>query len=364
MATNNIQAWVVAPVPWFPFTHSSFGRYGILASIPAIDHRHGIDVWHPRFAVLPGLSTWINPVSMALGAWPTVRRLHEKGDFDIVDAHFVYPDGVAGTLIGAWLGKPVLITARGSDVNLAPRYCIPRKWIRWAAQRCAGFITVSTALRNSLLEIGVPAEKVTVIRNGVDLDLFRLGDRGRLRAKLGMSRPTLLSIGNLVEEKGHDLVIRALVELADTHLIIIGTGPEGQKLRRVAQECGVSERITWIAYLSQAELVNYYAAADVTVLASSREGMANVLLESLACGTPVIATAVGGNPEIVNAPEAGLLVRERTSTALVKAYHQIKLANPNREATRRYAEFFGWHEPITAQVSLLESITEKFKQFR
>jgi glycosyltransferase involved in cell wall biosynthesis len=271
----------------------------------------------------------------------------------------VYPDGVAGVLLGAMLGKPVLITARGSDVNLAGRERIPRAWIRWAARRCAGFITVSEALRDALLALGVPAEEIIVLRNGVDLELFRPWDRASARAQLGVSGPMLLAVGNLVAEKGHDIVIGALVQLPGVRLTIIGAGPERAKLQRYAHECGVSERITWISELDQQALARYYAAADATVLASSREGMANVLLESIACGTPVIASAVGGNPEIVSARQAGLLMAERSPAALAMAYRQLERERPDAAQVRRHAQRFGWDETITRQLRLFHEVAAR-----
>ncbi|HEY7377257.1 MAG TPA: glycosyltransferase [Steroidobacteraceae bacterium] len=358
--SGSIAARVIAPVASFPVRRGRFAPFAVAARVAAAEHRHGIEVEHPRFPVVPGLSSWVNPVSMALCALPALRRMRrESGEFDLIDAQFVYPDGVAGALLGALLGKPVLITARGSDVNLAGRERIPRAWIRWAARRCAGFITVSEALRDALLALGVPTEQLIVLRNGVDLELFQPQDRERARAELGISGPMLLAVGNLVEEKGHDIEIRALAELAGVRLTIIGSGPEGENLRRLAHECGVSERITWISELRQPALVRYYAAADATVLASSREGMANVLLESIACGTPVIASAVGGNPEIVSTSHAGVLMAERTPAALVTAFRQLQRERPDSAQVRRHAQRFGWEETITRQLRLFHDVASR-----
>lgn len=361
MEGGSVAARVVAPVPSFPLRRGSFARFGIAARVPSHEERSGIRVWHPRYPVVPGASVWVNPLSMALGALRTVRRLQrEGGDFDLIDAQFVYPDGVAGVLLGAWLGKPVVITARGSDVNSDGRTPVARAWIRWAAQRCGAFITVSAALREALVQLGVRADQVTVLRNGVDLDLFRPLPRANVREELRITGPTLLSVGNLVPEKGHSIVIEALAQVPGVNLILIGSGGEADALASLAQRSGVSERMRFIPHLGQEELARYYAAADATVLASSREGMPNVLLESLACGTPVIASDVGGCPEVVAAPEAGILVRERTPAAFAAAIRNLYASPPAPEAVRRYAQGFGWAETVAGQFRLFQSVVAGF----
>jgi teichuronic acid biosynthesis glycosyltransferase TuaC len=237
---------VVAPVPWVPASCRLFGRHGVLALVPARELRHGIAVEHPRFLAIPKVSGWLNPVSMALGALPTIRRLcREGGDFDLIDAHFLYPDGAAAALIAGWLDKPFVATARGTDANDFTRYRVPRAWIRWMARRAAGLITVSDALREVLLRLDIPAERIAVLRNGVDLTLFDVMDRVSLRRELGLSRQTLLSVGHLLFDKGHHLVIEALQLLPDVDLIIVGDGPFGRELKELANSLGVASRITW-----------------------------------------------------------------------------------------------------------------------
>jgi len=248
------------------------------------------------------------------------------------------------------------MTARGSDVNVALREHVAGRSIRWAAGRAAAIIAVSRALRDAMVEHRLPAERITVLRNGVDLELFRPGDTAALRAELGFEGQTLLVVGNLVTEKGVDLVVRGLAELPLARLVVIGSGPEGGWLRALAESLGVAPRVRWIAPVTQPQLVRYYAAADVTVLGSVREGMPNVVLESLACGTPVVATEVGGTPEILTDPVAGRLVLERTPQAFASACRGVLEGPPERLAVRAFAERYGWGAPIAAQLALLERI--------
>jgi glycosyltransferase involved in cell wall biosynthesis len=139
-------------------------------------------------------------------------------------------------------------------------------------------------------------------------------------------------------------------------LIVIGDGPERAGLHALAQKCGVAERVRFVGALPQEGLRNYYGAADALVLASCREGWANVLLESMACGTPVVASKAGGTPEVVSEPEAGELIAERTPSAIADAVKRLFARYPDRAATRRYAQRFGWEETTRGQLQLFGSL--------
>jgi glycosyltransferase involved in cell wall biosynthesis len=217
-------------------------------------------------------------------------------------------------------------------------------------------ITVARALKDKLVSLGVPAGRIEVLRNGVDLQLFRPIDRESWRRRLGFRRTTLLSVGNLVPLKGHDLAIRALRLLPEMELVVIGDGPERAALGSLARESAVSDRVTFVGVMVQEELRHYFGAADALVLASSREGWANVLLESMACGTPVIASKVGGTPEVVTAPEAGVIMAERTPEALAEAARGLFASYPDRNATRRYAEGFSWDATTESRLQLFSRI--------
>lgn len=354
LKSGRVEARVVAPVPWFPSRNPCFGEYAVHASSPREEQRHGIQVLHPRYPLLPKIGMTLAPFLLAQSVKPVIERVLAQYRFDLIDAHYFYPDGVAAVLLGRRFGKPVVITARGTDVNLIPRYRLPRQMILWAARHAAGMITVARALKDNLVALGVPAGRIEVLRNGVDLQLFRPVDRDGWRRRLGFRRTTLLSVGNLVPLKGHDLAIRALRLLPEMNLVIIGNGPERAALGTLARELGVSDRVTFAGALAQEDLRHYYGAADALVLASSHEGWANVLLESMACGTAVIASNVGGTPEMVAAPEAGVMMVERTPEALADAVRGLFARYPDRGAVRRYAEKFSWDETTRGQLQLFE----------
>ncbi len=357
IASGQVSSRVVAPVPWFPSGNRRFGSYSAFARVPRAESRHGIAITHPRYPLIPKIGMAAAPALMARAARAEIGRIIDEGyDFDVIDAHYFYPDGVAAVMLGKYFNKPVTITARGTDINLIPQFPLPRKMILWAANNAKGLITVCNALKDEMVQLGVAADTITPLRNGVDLQRFAPADRAAARAALGLTHFTLLSVGLLDPRKGHDLVIKALVHLPGVRLMIAGTGPEKRALENLAEQLGVTERVTFLGGVPQVQLANYYNAADVLVLASSREGWANVLLESMACGTPVVASNVWGTPEVVAAPEAGLLMRERTPSALADAVGMLRAQYPDHQATRRYAERFSWDATTQGQIDLFQKI--------
>ncbi|MEI8395836.1 MAG: glycosyltransferase family 4 protein [Rhodospirillaceae bacterium] len=359
LATGEVTARVVAPVPWFPLRSSRFGAYGLYPTIPSEEIRHGVIVSHPRFLAIPRIGMSAAPFLLYAALLGHVRRLLEEGvTFDLIDAHYFYPDGVAALLLGRKLGKPVVITARGTDLNLVPSYRLPRRLIRWAAMEADGVITVCQALKEVLVSFGLPPERAVVLRNGVDLAQFTPGDRKAARRTLGFetTRPIIASVGLLITRKGHDLIIRALADLPDVELLIAGAGPEQSALERLAIEVGVADRVHLLGSVSPARMKDVYRAADALVLASSREGWANVLLEAMACGTPVVASAVWGTPEVVAAPAAGLLLPERSPAAIAATVRALLTTLPDRTETRRYAEQFSWDSTSEGQLRLFQKI--------
>lgn len=360
VGSGEVSASVIAPIPWFPFRHARFGDYAKFALAPPAEIRHGLQVDHPRYFLPPKIGMNVAPLLLALSAKRAIARKLAAGEtFDLIDAHYFYPDGVAAVLLGRWFNKPVVITARGTDINLIPQHAWPRRLIVWAAQRAAGMITVCQALKDAMVDLGIPAQAITPLRNGVDLQLFHPLDRSAERARLNLTRRTLLSVGYLIPRKGHDLIIRALPDLPDTDLLIAGSGPEEASLRKLAQDLGVAQRVRFIGAIAQTELRAYYSAVDAMVLASSREGWANVLLEAMACGTPVVASRVWGTPEVVASAEAGVLMPERSAAGVAASVRALFADYPAHEATRRYAERFSWDDTTRGQIELFQRILSR-----
>ena len=372
LKTGEVDVRVLAPVPWFPFTNPRFGEQARMAATPAQETRNGIQVTHPRYPLLPKIGMTLAPLLLALASIAPIRKLQREGfDFDVIDAHYYYPDGVAAAWLARHFKKPLAITARGTDLNLITQYAWPRRMILWAAQQAQASIGVCKALVDVLRGLHVDPHKLHVMRNGVDLQRFQRVAAPELRARVGLQAgqgPLLLSVGHLIERKGHHLVIEALAALLLQHpharAVIVGEGVERARLEALARQLGVADRVTLTGSLPQTELPRWYSAADVLVLASSREGWANVLLEAMACGTPVVATNIWGTPEVVARPEAGVLVDERSGAALAAGVQRLLAAPPAPQAVRDYAEGFSWAETSQAQVTLFRQLAERAERAR
>ena len=360
VASGAASAVVMAPVPWFPSRDKRFGAWARHAAAPVLEQRAGITVHHPRFLAIPKIGMAVAPALLFAAASQALARLLAQGQaFDLIDAHYLYPDGVAAVWLGRRFGLPVVLTARGSDVTQFPGHAVPRWLIRRAALAADALITVSAGLRDALAGLGVPADRITVLRNGVDLSLFRPPDeaaRAAARKALGLTGTTLLSVGGLIPRKGHDLTIGALVHLPDWRLLIAGEGPEHAALSALAARLGVADRVVLLGARPHAELPTLYGAADISVLSSAREGWANVLLESMACGTPVVASPIAGNGEVVQTDAAGTIAAARTPESIADAVRRIM---PDRAATAAYAAGFGWEATTAGQIALFSKVLNR-----
>lgn len=357
---------VVAPVPWFPLQGLlRRWRPHFRPPAPRIETQQGIEVRHPRFFSVPGAFKWLDGFFMALACYPTLLALRRRFAFDVIDAHFAYPDGYAATLLGRWLRVPVTITLRGTEIPLA-RDPSRRRRIVAALERASRVFSVSGSLKQHAVSLGAPADKVVVIGNGVDTDKFRRMPRGDARAKLGIpgDAPVLVSVGALVERKGFHRVIECLPALRQRfhglrYLIVGGPGPEGDYsavLRQRVGDLGLEACVIFAGELAPEALSVPLSAADVFVLATRNEGWANVFLEAMACGLPVVATDVGGNAEVVCDPGLGTIVPFGAHDALERAIGDA-LGRPwDRDAIVAYAAANSWDRRVATLVDELSTV--------
>ncbi|HEX7325582.1 MAG TPA: glycosyltransferase [Rhodanobacteraceae bacterium] len=353
VASGRVTASVVAPVPWFPFRQPRFGSYAKFAAAPRDEERFGIHIEHPRYPVVPKVGMNLAPSLLYYALLPVLRRRAAAGDFDLVDAHYLYPDGVAAVRLGVAVRKPVVLSARGSDVTLIPGYAAPRRWIFAAARGAAAVITVSQDLNDRLVGLGVAPTKLTTVRNGVDLERFCPLPRDSMRAELGLVGTTWLTVGHLVEQKGVHLAIAALAQVPDATLLIAGDGVERTRLHQLTVRLGLAGRVRFLGAVAHDDLCRYYNAADALFHPSEREGMPNVVLEALACGTPVVAAPFDGAAEVIQTADAGIIAAERSADALVHAWQALQARMPERAATRRFAEeHLDWDAVVEAQCAL------------
>ena len=355
---GGVCARVIAPVPWFPFSGRAFGEYARYAATPDRECRQGIEVTYPRYPMLPRVSTALQPALVASAVARSIAHGRAEGlNFDLLDAHYFYPDGVAAAILAARYRKPLVITARGSDINVIAQMPGPRRRILQAARSSSALISVSAALKAKMVDLGIEAERIHVIRNGVDLRAYAPIEQSRARKSLQLEcRHVVASVGNLVAGKGHDLAIRSVVRLDAVELLIVGTGPERASLQQLARDVGIGSRVHFTGELKPEQMATVYSAADLLVLASSNEGWPNVVLEALACGTPVVATNVGGVSEMLTADVAGAIVAERTPEAISAAITDRLMRSRDRVAVRDFASLFSWDEVVRQQTALYQRI--------
>src|SRR5262245_20575399 len=328
---DQVRIRTVAPVPYFPqklrlpFLPVHWARS---ARLPEREEVAGIETFHPRHLVTPKLGMSFYARWMANGTEKLVRNLHRDERVDLIDAHYVYPDGYAAALLGERLGLPVVITARGTDINLFSRMPLIRPMIRKALKCAAGIIAVSDALKQRMIELGIEAEKIAVIRNGIDLDLFYPRDRSQAREKLGLDSESriILTVSALVPLKAIDCLIDALgmIEDPQVKLYIIGEGPEKPRLQSKIASLSLQNRVFLPGGRPQTELPDWYSAADLFCLASHREGCPNVVIEAMACGAPVVAADAGGIRELIPDENYGCVIQ---SPSPEKFAAEIKKAN-------------------------------------
>ena len=344
---------VVAPVPYFP-SWLPWSRWHAMSRVPKQEQIGDLTVYHPRYPLVPKISMPVHGFLLLLGSFLLVRRLKREMRFDCIDAHYIYPDGFAAILLGKFSRVPVVLSARGTDINLFPSFRLIRRMICWALQRAAGVIAVCQALKDAMVDLGLPAEKIRVIGNGVDLERFQPVDPREARRRLGLPEegPIIVSVGALIPRKGYQFLIPALAELAPRYpglkLYIVGEGDFRVELDTLVRETGLTARVFLVGSRPNAELKFWYSAADVSCLASSREGWPNVLLESMACGTPVVATRVWGVPEVIVSPELGVIV-EQNREAIAAGLELALQRRWDREELVRYARTRTW-EVVAAEV--------------
>lgn len=362
VATGQASSTVLAPVPWFPSRSARFGTWAQAASAPPREERHGLAVLHPRYAVVPKLGMSMAPFLLYAAAGRALAgMLAQDARFDAIDAHYLYPDGVAAALLARRFRLPLVMTARGSDVTQLPDYALPRRMIQWAMARADAMISVSAGLKRAMIALGADPGRVTVLRNGVDLRGFQpAADRSVLRTEFGLAAPTLLSVGHLIERKGHHHVIAAMKLLPEWRLLVLGEGPERSSLEALAARLGVADRVQLLGAHPHASLKRFYGAADLLVLASSREGWANVLLESMACGTPVVASDIPGNDEVVQGRAAGLIAGQNTPEGFAATIRALWADPPSRAVVRAYAEAFSWDATSAGQLEVFAEARVRF----
>ncbi len=356
---EGIAARVVAPVPWFPSAHPRFGARAKMAATPTYDVRNGVSVHYPRYPLLPKIGMSTAPQMQAWGSRRSVARAVVEFAPQIIDAHYFYPDGVAAAAHARQHGLPLVISARGSDINLVGQFETPRAKMLAAANQASALIAVSSSLRDAMIALGMNAQKIHVLRNGIDGQQFSMQPQHTAREALGIpesAASVIVSVGNLVSEKGSDLALEAIIAQPFSFGIFAGDGALRPALEARAREAGCSARVKFLGSVAQSQLVQVYSAADVTVLASKREGWPNVVLEAMVCGSLVVASDVGAVREMVTHEGVGRVVAHSDQHALNDAIKAALTQKVDRQYVRNHALAYDWASVTRAQAALYADV--------
>ncbi|MCE7798444.1 glycosyltransferase [Sphingobium sufflavum] len=340
-ARAGVEVTVIAPIGLPPFPLRLAPHYARRRALPVREERNGLTVHRPRFPVIPGTGGRWTAALMARAIAPLVRRLHAERPFDVIDASFFFPDGPVAMRLSALLGVPYSVKARGADIHHWGTAPATRTAVREAGQRAAGMLAVSGAMRESMIALDMPGERIRVHYTGVDLDRFTPGDRTAAKAARGLAGFTIACVGALIPRKGQALVIDALHALPDATLLLIGEGPDKAALMAQVQRHGLAGRVRFLGSVPHGELPGWLAASDAMCLPSASEGLANAWVEALASGTPIVISDVGGARELLDSPAAGRIV-ERTPQAIAAALSELRANPPAAQAVRAPALRFTW----------------------
>jgi glycosyltransferase involved in cell wall biosynthesis len=349
---------VVAPVPFFPplKVHS---RWYECARVPRQERLDEFELDHPRFVVVPKMAMPMHGISMFAGSARRVFQKMREQRFDLIDAHYVYPDGLAAVMLGKLLNIPVVVSARGSDINQFPRFRTIRPLIRRVLKGADAIIAVSQGLKETMAALGCPPGKIEVIGNGVDSVQFRPAPRSEMRKRLGLPPDSriVLAVGKLARNKGFHILIDSVARLReswpDIMLVIVGEGPSRTELERQVRTLRLETAVKLVGGQPHESLAAWYNAADVFCLASLSEGCPNVVLEAMACGLPVVATSVGA--ELVVSPSLGILT-QRTPDDFQTAIEQAFLRTWDRDSIVAHARTKTWNEVASRVLAVFTSV--------
>lgn len=345
---------VIAAIGLPPFPFSRLAPYRAIAALPVEDARNDLTIHRPRFPIIPKIGARFHVASMTRALMPLVRRLHAQAPFDVIDASFFFPDGAVARNLSQALGIAYSVKARGADIHHWGSQRATRAAVIAAGRDAAGLLAVSGAMRQSMIDLGMDGDRITVHHTGVDLDRFDIADRVAAKTALGVSGPMILSTGALIPRKGQSLLINALTALPGVTLCLAGEGPDRQRLVAQAARLGLTDRVRLLGSVPNADLPRWLNAADVMALPSASEGLANAWVEALACGTPVVISDVGGGRDVVKTHAAGHIVM-RESSAIAAAIAALVNAPPDRNETRRAALGFTWEANAVALAAHLRA---------
>lgn len=356
---------IVCPLPWFPrfFLFKKFEYYYKFALIPNKSHFNESQVFYPKFFYIPGF-TVIQPIMIFFAIIPLLFRLKLNKSFDLINAHWIYPDGIAAALVKFILNVPLILTGHGCDINLYTSYMLRRPQIKMALRYADMVTVVSNAHKKKLAQI-VHQVHVKVIHNGVDFDVFRPRDKKDCRIKLNIdiNKKIILFVGQLIEVKGISYLIEAANILVrgtklSFEIKLIGEGSLRSLFESEVKKNKLCNGITFLGEKPTNEVALWFGACDVFCLPSIREGCPSVILESLASGRPVVASNVGGIPELVNAKN-GRLFNRGDVKGLANFLNEVLNIQWNSNAIRNTIKEHSWENVADNYFGIYKDVLRK-----
>lgn len=352
---------VVAPRPWW----SRLKYPQELLTVPK-DASRGLDATYPTFWSVPGMAR-LHGQGMYLSLRSYIKDLRREFPFDAILAAWAYPDAAAAARLADDFDCPLVTKILGSDINELPQLPGLRPLVQRGLGRSQRVVTVSEALRDRVVDLGIPAERVRVQHNGVNGEQFVIRDRAEARERLGLpsDRPLVCYVGRLGHEKGVDVLVEAMGNLRrsgrrDVELLLVGFGEMEGQLRASAAKLEVEDQIRFCGMQQHQDIPDWLTACDVFCLPSRREGCPNVVLEALASGRPVVASRVGGVPELLTSAN-GIMVPADDAAALAGALNEALLRDWVPQQLRDSVECLSWKDVGRAYYNILVEAHEEWQ---
>jgi len=340
---------VVAPVKWFPFGHRL--SPGTRARVPRHEVQAGLDVYHPKYFAIPYVLRFLDGFLYFLSVVRAVRKIRREFPFELIDAHFAFPDGFAAVLLGKLFNTPVVVTLHGG-IGFHARYAIRRQLLRYSLRHADRIVSVSDSTKAQAVALGIRSDKIALANNGIDASVFHPHPTAQARTELGLpqDRRVVISVGHLREGKGFDAVIelfpQLLARFPDLLFVVVGGATYGGrymlKLERLVEAMKLHDHVRLAGTQLHDRVPLWLSAADVFCLMTRAEAWATVFLEAMACGIPVVTTRVGGNAEVVASDDVGILVPGNDPEGMVRAIAEALDRRWDREKIRRYALQHTW----------------------
>lgn len=355
---------VISPLPWVPKVLRVLNRYKRFMSVPGLFEIGGLKVISPKYFAFPKLGT-IHPIFMFISLLPNIYRFKKNKSVSVINAQCIFPDGIAVCWVARLLKLPLVLSALGTDVNLYSKYIFRRPQIVNALKWATKITVVSEAQKKLIHALGINENKIVVIKNGVDAGRFNIKDKEGCRdiLKIEKNLKIVLFVGRIEEIKGITYLIDAFGKLVkagrDYRLLVIGGGNQITQYKKKVSKMKLDGHISFIGEKSQDELPLWYGACDMFCLPSIMEGCPNVILEALASGRPVVASKVGGIPEIVN-KKNGILFNVGNTEQLADALKITMETEKNEHEIRDSVKNYTWENTAKKYLSVCyDALQEK-----